>query len=317
MIRYYAKQQGTLVELPDYAVHCWINIEPPFSHDELEDLSTSLNIPLDFFTDPLDIDERSRYEKEGPARLIVMNSPILNETDRESESIYITIPIGIIFSPESVITICAHENPVLELFLEDKIKNFNPANIQHFILQILEQNVYRFISCLKKLNLKRNLLEQELYDSSRNSELWQMLRIEKSLVYFVNSLKANELLKVKMKRIDFLGLGLNEELEEIYEDLMIDNSQALEMANIYTVITGSTMEAFASIISNNMNVDIQRLTFVTIMLMVPTIITGFYGMNVKLPFENYKYASFFIIIFSVLVGAGLIYFLRQKRFRSS
>ncbi|HNU17093.1 MAG TPA: magnesium transporter CorA family protein, partial [Saprospiraceae bacterium] len=287
------------------------------SHDELEDLSTRLNIPLDFFTDPLDIDERSRYEKEGPARLIVMNSPILNETDRESESIYITIPIGIIFSPESVITICAHENPVLELFLEDKIKNFNPANIQHFILQILEQNVYRFISCLKKLNLKRNLLEQELYDSSRNSELWQMLRIEKSLVYFVNSLKANELLKVKMKRIDFLGLGLNEELEEIYEDLMIDNSQALEMANIYTVITGSTMEAFASIISNNMNVDIQRLTFVTIMLMVPTIITGFYGMNVKLPFENYKYASFFIIIFSVLVGAGLIYFLRQKRFRSS
>lgn len=201
--------------------------------------------------------------------------------------------------------------------MEDKIKNFNPANIQHFILQILEQNVYRFISCLKKLNLKRNLLEQELYDSSRNSELWQMLRIEKSLVYFVNSLKANELLKVKMKRIDFLGLGLNEELEEIYEDLMIDNSQALEMANIYTVITGSTMEAFASIISNNMNVDIQRLTFVTIMLMVPTIITGFYGMNVKLPFENYKYASFFIIIFSVLVGAGLIYFLRQKRFRSS
>jgi len=315
MIRYYAKQQGELVELPDYAVHCWINIEPPFSHDELEDLSTRLNIPLDFFTDPLDIDERSRYEKEGPVRLIVMNSPVLNETDRESESIYITIPIGIIFSPECVITICAHENPVLELFLEDKIKNFNPANIQQFILQILEQNVYRFISCLKKLNLKRNLLEQELYDSSRNSELWQMLRIEKSLVYFVNSLKANELLKVKMKRIDFLGLGLNEELEEIYEDLMIDNSQALEMANIYTVITGSTMEAFASIISNNMNVDIQRLTFVTIMLMVPSIITGFYGMNVTLPFSDYKYASLFIILFSVMVGAGLIYFLRQRRFR--
>lgn len=315
MIRYYAKQQGALVELPDYAVHCWINIEPPFSHDELEDLSTRLNIPLDFFTDPLDIDERSRYEKEGPVRLIVMNSPVLNETDRESESIYITIPIGIIFSPECVITICAHENPVLELFLEDKIKNFNPANIQQFILQILEQNVYRFISCLKKLNLKRNLLEQELYDSSRNSELWQMLRIEKSLVYFVNSLKANELLKVKMKRIDFLGLGLNEELEEIYEDLMIDNSQALEMANIYTVITGSTMEAFASIISNNMNVDIQRLTFVTIMLMVPSIITGFYGMNVTLPFSEYKYASLFIILFSVMVGAALIYFLHQRRFR--
>ncbi|MBP7541725.1 MAG: magnesium transporter CorA family protein, partial [Saprospiraceae bacterium] len=201
MIRYYTKQHGELIELTDYAVHCWINIEPPFSHEELEDLSSKLNIPLDFFTDPLDIDERSRYEKDGPIRLIVMNSPILNETDKENESIYVTVPIGIIFSPETVITICSHENPVLELFLENKIKHFDPANMQHFILQILEQNVYRFISCLKKLNLKRNLLEQELYDSSRNSELWQMLRIEKSLVYFVNSLKANELLKVKMKRI--------------------------------------------------------------------------------------------------------------------
>ncbi|MBL0118315.1 MAG: magnesium transporter CorA family protein [Saprospiraceae bacterium] len=315
MIRYYTKQHGELIELTDYAVHCWINIEPPFSHEELEDLSSKFNIPLDFFTDPLDIDERSRYEKDGPIRLIVMNSPILNETDKENESIYVTVPIGIIFSPETVITICSHENPVLELFLENKIKHFDPANMQHFILQILEQNVYRFISCLKKLNLKRNLLEQELYDSSRNSELWQMLRIEKSLVYFVNSLKANELLKVKMKRIDFLGLGLNEELEEIYEDLIIDNSQALEMSNVYTVITGSTMEAFASIISNNMNVDIQRLTFVTIMLMVPTIITGFFGMNIPLPFSHNEYGAVFILIFSFIVGFGLILFLNKKKHR--
>lgn len=156
---------------------------------------------------------------------------------------------------------------------------------------------------------------RRFYDSSRNSELWQMLRIEKSLVYFVNSLKANELLKIKMKRIDFLGLGLNEELEEIYEDLVIDNSQALEMANIYAVITGSTMEAFASIISNNMNVDIQRLTFVTIMLMVPTIITGFYGMNVDLPFAENKFTVCYIIVFSIIIGYGLIYFLNRKKLR--
>ncbi|MGB4906754.1 MAG: CorA family divalent cation transporter, partial [Saprospiraceae bacterium] len=133
--------------------------------------------------------------------------------------------------------------------------------------------------------------------------------------YFVNSLKANELLKVKMKRIDFLGLGLNEELEEIYEDLIIDNSQALEMSNVYTVITGSTMEAFASIISNNMNVDIQRLTFVTIMLMVPTIITGFFGMNIPLPFSHNEYGAVFILIFSFIVGFGLILFLNKKKHR--
>lgn len=202
---------------------------------------------------------------------------------------------------------------MLDLFLENKLKNFEPSNIEKFILQIMEQNVYRFIACLKKLNLKRNMLEQELYSSSRNSELWQMLRIEKSLVYFVNSLKANELLKVKMKRIDFLGLGLSEDLEEIFEDLIIDNSQALEMSNVYTIITSSTMETFASIISNNANEDIQRLTFFTILLMVPSIITSFFGMNVELPFAHNSYSYIFIIIFSIVIGYGLVYVLRRYK----
>lgn len=313
MIRYYTKQQGELVELEDFAVHCWVNIEPPFSHDELENISDRLNIPLDFFTDPLDIDERSRYEKEDANKLVVMNSPILNDSEKESEAIYITVPIGIIFTPECVITICSSSNPVLELFLENKVKNFNPYNIELFILQILEQNVYRFINCLKKLNLRRNLLEQELYNDTSNSSLWQMLRIEKSLVYFVNSLKANELLKAKMKRIDFLGLNQNEELEEIFEDLIIDNSQALDMANIHTVITGSAMDAFAGIINNNMNDEVKRLTSITIMLMVPTIITGFFGMNILLPFTHTKFTALGILIFSFLVGYFLMRYLSKKK----
>ena len=277
MVRYYTKHHGELIEIQEYAIHCWVNITPPFSHEEFEYLSERLNIPSDFFTDPLDIDERSRYEREDST------------------------------------TICAMENPVLDLFLENKLKNFEPSNIEKFILQIMEQNVYRFIACLKKLNLKRNMLEQELYSSSRNSELWQMLRIEKSLVYFVNSLKANELLKVKMKRIDFLGLGLSEDLEEIFEDLIIDNSQALEMSNVYTIITSSTMETFASIISNNANEDIQRLTFFTILLMVPSIITSFFGMNVELPFAHNSYSYIFIIIFSIVIGYGLVYVLRRYK----
>ncbi|HQW10955.1 MAG TPA: magnesium transporter CorA family protein [Saprospiraceae bacterium] len=313
MVRYYTKHHGELIEIQEYAIHCWVNITPPFSHEEFEYLSERLNIPSDFFTDPLDIDERSRYEREDSTKLIIINSPVLNETEKESEAVYITIPVGIIFTPESVTTICAMENPVLDLFLENKLKNFEPSNIEKFILQIMEQNVYRFIACLKKLNLKRNMLEQELYSSSRNSELWQMLRIEKSLVYFVNSLKANELLKVKMKRIDFLGLGLSEDLEEIFEDLIIDNSQALEMSNVYTIITSSTMETFASIISNNANEDIQRLTFFTILLMVPSIITSFFGMNVELPFAHNSYSYIFIIIFSIVIGYGLVYVLRRYK----
>jgi magnesium transporter len=168
------------------------------------------------------------------------------------------------------------------------------------------------MDCLKKLNLKRNLIEQELYNSSRNSELKQLLRIEKSLVYFVNSLSANELLKMKMKRTDFLKLNGDEDLTALFEDIIIDNSQALSMANVYTNILNGTMEAYASIISNNMNVFIHRLTLVTITLMVPTLVASFFGMNVNLPFANARYAFLFILIISLVIGISLVWFFRRR-----
>ncbi len=163
-----------------------------------------------------------------------------------------------------------------------KVKNANTKDRKLFILQIFEQNVFHFLECLKKLNLKRNLIEQELYSSSRNKELQQLLRIEKSLVYFVNSLSANELLKMKMKRIDLLNIREMEQHTDLFEDIIIDNSQALEMSNVYTNILSGTMEAYASIVSNNMNIFIHRLTIITIILMVPTLVASFYGMNLEI-----------------------------------
>ena len=171
MIRYYKKANGQLTELQNAEPSCWINISPPFSHEELEAAAQQFDIPLDFLTDSLDIDERSRYEIEEDVRLIVVNTPILNENEEENEAIYVTVPIGIILTPDYFITIASYENPVLELFLNNKVKNFKPDDEKLFVLQILEQNVYRFLTCLKKLNLKRNLIEKELYDSSRNKEL--------------------------------------------------------------------------------------------------------------------------------------------------
>jgi magnesium transporter len=314
MIRYYAKVKGQLQELDQPDQSCWINISPPFSHEELSDVASQFDIPLDFLTDSLDVDERSRYEREEEVRLIVVNTPILNDIDRENEPIYVTVPIGIILTPDFTITITSHENPVLELFLDNKIKNFNPVNESLFVLQILEQNVYRFLSCLKKLNLKRNLIEKELYDSSRSKELKQLLSIEKSLVYFVNTLSSNELMKMKMKRSDFLGIRSNEDYADLFEDIIIDNSQALEMANVYTNILNGTMEAYASIISNNLNVVIQRLTLITIILMVPTLVASLYGMNLKiLPLQDDPNAFIYVIIFSIVISLILAWWFRRKR----
>ncbi|MCB0552800.1 MAG: magnesium transporter CorA family protein [Phaeodactylibacter sp.] len=313
MIRYYAKVDGKLKELEEPKAGCWINISPPFSHEELEEVAMQFDIPLDFLTDSLDIDERSRYEREDDVRLIMVNTPILNETEEENDAIYITVPIGIMITIDHILTITSYENPVLQLFLDDKVKNFDTTDESGFVLQILEQNVYRFLTCLKKLNLKRNLIEQELYDSSRNKELKQLLSIEKSLVYFMNSLSANELLKMKMKRTDFLQIKDDEDKSDLFEDIIIDNSQALEMANVYTNILNGTMDAYGSIISNNLNITIRRLTLITIILMVPTLVASFYGMNVPLPLEKKEYAIYIIMALSVGVSLLVAWYFQRKR----
>jgi len=314
MIQYYAKVNGRLTELEQAIPGCWVNIVPPFNQEELEEVAQRFDVPLDFLLDSLDIDERSRYEHEEEVRLILINTPVLNPTDEENDAIYTTVPIGIILSEENLITITSVENPVLERFLDEKVKNFNPEDLKRFMLQILEHNVYRFLTCLKKLDLKRNLIEQELYHSSRNRELKQLLSIEKSLVYFLNSLSANDLLKMKMKRTDFLSIRADEDLADLFEDIIIDNGQALEMANVYNNILSGTMDTYASIISNNMNVTIHRLTLVTIFLAVPTLIASFYGMNVEaLPLASNRYAVYFILVFSILVSLLLAWYFQRKR----
>ncbi len=313
MVKFYTKEGGQLrvLEAPEHA--CWVNISPPFTPEELEEVAQQFDIPFDFLTDPLDIDERPRYERDEEKRLIILSSPILNPFEEDIDAIFITVPLGIVITPDHVITITSQENPVLNLFLETKIKNFDPSDEQMFVLQILEQTVYRFLNCLKQLNQKRNLIEKELYHSSRNQELKNLLSIEKSLVYFVSSLSDNELLKMKMKRTDFLGVGKDEEKLEIFEDVIIDNNQAQQMANMYTNILNGTMDAYGSIISNNLNLTIKRLTIITIVLMVPTLVASFMGMNVVLPFaEHSSYAFFIILVISLVFTLILSWYFQRK-----
>ena len=313
MIRYYSAADKKVTEVDSIDNACWLNISSPFDKNELIKLSESQDIPLDFLTDSLDIDERSRYEREDEVRLIVVNTPVLNDIDEGNKPIYITAPIGIILTPSHIITISLLDNPILDLFLIGKIKNFNPNDEKLFVLQLFEQINYSYLDCLKKLNLRRDLIEQELYNSSRNSELRQLHRIEKSLVYFVTALSSNELLKLKIKRSDFLKIKDLEDHTDLFEDLIIDNSQALEMANVHTNILSSTTEVFASVVSNNLNEFIQRLTLVTIILMVPTLVASFYGMNVTLPFMDNDNAFFFIVMISILLIVFLVWFFRRKK----
>ena len=310
MVSYFKFKGREVLAVEQLAAADWIHVSAPLELPEVERIAQKLDIPTDFITDSLDIDERSRYEIDDNGKLILINTPLLNDDAKENEATYITVPLGIVVLDTQVITISQRSNMIIKRILDNKIKNFRPADKARFILHILDENVYWFLECLKQLNQRRNLIERELYDSSRNRELRQLLRIEKSLVYFVNSLSANDLLMMKIKRTDFLGIRDRDPHEDLFEDIIIDNGQALEMSNVYTNILGGTMEAYASIISNNLNTFIHRLTIITIILMVPTLVASFYGMNLThLPFSDHPSAFFFLLVISVILGILLIVFL--------
>jgi magnesium transporter len=160
MIYGYQKVNNKLIELESYQEASWVCLYPPFEHGELDQIATEYDFSLDFLTDSLDLDERSRYEKEDNNIFILLNTPILNDDDRVGEAIYITSPLGIILIDNTIITITPKENPIIEKFMENKVKNFDPNDSKMFVIQIFEQTVYRYLDCLKKLNLKRNLIEQ-------------------------------------------------------------------------------------------------------------------------------------------------------------
>ncbi|HQX44403.1 MAG TPA: CorA family divalent cation transporter, partial [Saprospiraceae bacterium] len=180
MIRYFGISDGVFQELDLLKEASWVNLSPPYQDGELEQLATTLKISTDFLTDPLDIEERARYEKYDEARSIIFHTPVVNETEKENDPIFITIPVGIILCQGKIITVSAWDNPVLEKFCHFKIKGFDPRNERLFILQLFEQTVLLFLDYLKKLNLRRSLIEEELYHSSRSGELKSLLRIEKS-----------------------------------------------------------------------------------------------------------------------------------------
>ncbi len=314
MIQYYAFQDRRVIQVEGMEQGSWIHICPPYENADIEIYAKAFGVPADFIADPLDIDERSRYEIEEEAKLILINTPIINPSEKENEAFYVTVPIGMVIVDDKLLTITPSDNPIINKIVDNKTRNLNPSDRSLFILHIFEQNVLQFLEYLKKLNLKRNLIEQELYNSSRNEELRQLLKIEKSLVYFVNSLSANDLLMMKLKRIDMLGVRDKDPHEDLFEDIIIDNGQALEMSNVYTNILSGTMEAYASIVSNNLNSFIHRLTIITIILMVPTLVASFYGMNLThLPFQDQPWAFYGLILVSLLLGVVLIFFLGRGK----
>ncbi len=303
-------QQTVTVDRPENGV--WVNVLPPLKQEEFSELAEGLEIPFDFLADSLDIDERSRFDEDDNVKLIVIKTPTENKSINESDAYYITIPICIILTHNQIVTVNSFENPAIKKFLST-FQNRSPDKKSLMVLKIFEKVVQNFMDQLKEINHRRNTFEQKLYDASKNEYLLELMRIQKSLVYFVTALRSNELLFMKIQRSNFLGL--TEDEKEVLDDLIVDNSQALEMANIYSNILSSTLDAFAGIIANNQNEVLKRLSVITIVLTFPVLVASIYGMNVPIPYQDSKLAFYMPVglslVISLLIGW---FFLRKKIF---
>jgi magnesium transporter len=304
------KTFGGYSEISTIENGCWINVAKP-TETEVIDLSEKFNLPQDIIRDILDADERPRLEFDDEWTLVIMRIPVRSA---DTGIPFHTVPLGIFISEQFTMTICLQDNEILPFkapspFREQYLRITDSFN---FILRLFVRSGTTYLRYLKEINRQTTALEQDLEKSIKNSELNKLLKMEKCLVYFITSIKANEIVLAKLRNSKKITSEIN---EDMLEDAMIENKQALEMAQIYSDIQSGMMDAFASVISNNLNVVMKQLTLISIILMIPTLIASFLGMNVPNDMENASWAMPAIIVFSLALSiTGVLLFRKRQWF---
>ncbi len=308
-MRTFLKNGTGLVRVEKWEPNCWINIETPNERDR-KYLLEELQIPEAFYSDIADTDERPRIEIEDDWMLVIIRIP---HKTNDPVHPYVTIPVGFVFKDDIFVSICFHKSELLSDFISySKRKNIIKNDHFDLVLKLLLSSSVWFLKYLKQINQHIKSAENKLEKSVRNEDLLRMFQIEKCLVYFETSLKANDILVHKMKNLKAYSKSFDEEL---VEDVDIELRQALETTKIHSDILTGMMDSYASVISNNMNVVMKQLTSISIILMVPTLVASFYGMNVPNSFQENYYGFWIILAISFLVsGLSGFIFLRKKWF---
>jgi len=297
-----------LTRLEEFEPGSWIDLVSP-TEEELQRVSAELQIPLDLLKGPLDEEEKSRIDVEDGLTHVIVDIPVLVRDDAQQG--YETIPLGMLVHPDYLITTCLRPNPILGEFERGTVRSFATFWKTRFLLQILQRVSAFYLRYLQRIDRETDKVERALRASMKNAEIFDLLSLQKSLVYFTTSLRANEAVLQKLLRAK--TVKMYEEDQDLLEDVIVENRQASEMAKIYTDILTGMMDAFTSVISNNLNRVMKFLTSVTILLSIPTIVASIFGMNVGLPFQNYQHAFLLtIVIWLVLSGAFALVFWRKK-----
>ena len=306
MITYW-ETGNSFTRLNVFQPNCWINSQE-LTNEEVEELINEHNVPRDFIMDVLDIDERSRIEVDDDKVLIILRVPLNNQNNGIP---FITVPLGIIVSGTQIITICSRKTEIIPSLIRQVNENkITITNQFDYVLRIFLISAVWFLQFLKEINVQTALIEKDLENATKNKELHRLLHMEKCLVFFITSLKTNEMVLAKMRN----GRNMQgiEHDEDLMEDVIIETKQALEMANVYSDIQSGMMDAFASIISNNLNVIMKQLTSVTIILMIPTLVASLYGMNVPNSFENSPFAFDYVVAISITLALIGIFLFKRK-----
>lgn len=309
MIEIFKTTEGKLLKLNELVEGCWVAMTDP-SATELLEIANSAGIDINHLRAPLDEEERARIEVEDNYTLILVDIPTLEK--RNDKDRYVTIPLGIIVAEHYLITVCLEDTPILRSFIDGRVRDFYTFKKTRFIIQILYRNASTFLQHLRTIDRKSEEVERKLHISTQNSELIELLELEKSMVYFTTSLRSNEMVFEKMLKLD--TIKHYPEDEDLLEDLIIENKQAIEMANIYTGILSGTMDAFASIISNNQNIVMKFLAAITIVLSIPTMVASFYGMNfAHIPGGDSPHGFLIVTLASLLITAIIALIFRKKK----
>lgn len=297
MITIYKTGEQGLEVLDEITKGCWINVVDP-TPEELAQLR-ELSVPLEFITYPLDLDERPRVEREDGETMILLRVPYYQGQNNDVP--FTTIPMGIVMDGQWIMTVCRHDHDLLRELAAGKVRGLSTGKRNRFILHVLLAAASKYLLYLREINRTVDNLEDQLQKSMQNNELLGLLKYQKSLVYFTTALKANELMMERLHRSGFFRTYPDD--EDLLEDVITENQQAIEMTNIASNILSSMMDAFASIISNNVNAVMKFLAAATIVLSLPTLVAALYGMNVDLPFQGSPWAFGFVLFVSVVVSA--------------
>lgn len=310
MVKIFKTAESGVLQIENFEPGCWVAMTNPTA-EELHEVATSYDIDATDMRAPLDEEERSRIDVEDNYTLILVDIPTIEE--RNEKDWYGTIPLSIVLCNDTIITVCLEDTPVLTAFMDGRVRNFYTHMKTRFIFQILYRNATLYLNYLRIIDRRSDSIEQKLHEATRNKELIELLELEKSLVFFTTSLKANEIVLEKL--LKFSAIKKYPEDEDLIEDVIVENKQAIEMANIYSGILNGTMDTFASVISNNQNSVMKFLTTITIVLSIPTMIASFYGMNVKsfsMPFADSEWGFPIVIGISLIISLIIAFIFRKK-----